>query len=695
MRSTKCVLCLLVCLGSSPTRALAQPAAAESGSRSDGVLLELLTTLFDRTASSEARRKALTSSALSDPRAKAPLIFLLADPDPLVRAGAATALGRFVSDPHVEQTLGDVATRTFEPPYVRIAALDSMLSGSDAIAGPLQRIYADEETDISVRTAAKKILAFRFPALLLAGAADEMVDRRGRLSLVVGSAALGSYGMAAIGGLGRNDAGVTIGAFGGALVGAGTAFLLTRSGEMSLTQAGWAFSGGAWGAGLGMLAAGTLDRDPSQRLVLALGLLGESAALAATAVTRKTMPFDGGDVLTINLGGLVAADLAIGALAFDEGSDRRKGRLVVLGAAAGGLMAGALGTRKLRFMGGDAAMTLEGAYEGAWAGGLSASAFGARSSRTSGAIALGAGLGFIGGAALAQVTDYQTRDAPFIFVLGTYGKVLGVSLPMLADGNDERLAAGALIGSVVSVAAAHLVAPRRNLGNSAPSFVAFGTALGLWHGIALGEASSRLTSRQRGGAALLGASAAGLGAMPLSTWLQPTTYDTAALAGGAFWGTWFSAWGRALAGGDHGNDMRLQLAAGDAGMAVSGLLISPVVAVDPRRMGVANLGGLAGAAIGSLAVALASKDRDAVITGNLAGSGAGLIFGSILAANLRFSPPRPETAARNDSSAWRRALARLPAPQLVPLVLPPQNSPDGRGATVFGMGLFFANGGAR
>ncbi len=674
------VLALLAAPVAVAQSADAVPPAADS-------LVDVLATLFNRAAPAEARRAALLSVALADPRAKAPLIFLLTDADIDVRAGAVKALGRFVADHQVETAVIERLERRSEARVVRLAAIATLAQASDAVAEPLYRVYTDEDSDLPIRSAARDVLSSRFPAFLAGRAASEVVDRSGRALLIAGSAALGSYGMAAVGGLGRNDAGITIGAFGGALVGAGTAFFLTRTGEVTPAESRWVLSGGAWGAGFGMLAAGAAQQNPATRLVLALGLLGESTGVLATAITRRTMPFGAGDVVTIDLAGLAAIELALGGLQFgSRGGDPRLVPGVVLAAGASGVLAGALITRKLHFSDGDVVLTGEAAYEGAWAGWLLARASGATADHRSGALQLGLGLGFVGGAALAQVTDYRPADSVFTLMLGSYGKVLGASVPMLAEARDERVAAGALAGSVAAVAAGYLVAPKVTMAPGGASFVAFSTALGLWHGLALSASSSGVSDRRAGGATLLGASAGGLLAMPIAATLSPTTYTTAALAGGSFWGSWFSAWGVALSDMTEKNGLRLTLAAGDVGLAASGLLVSPVVALDPRRMGIANLGGLAGAAVGSMIVALASKDRNAVITGNLAGSAAGLVFGSILAANLDLKPLDPQTAHNGGSS--RGALSALSRAQVVPLVLANQASSGGSGAPAFGLGLF-------
>jgi hypothetical protein len=189
----------------------------------------------------------------------------------------------------------------------------------------------------------------------------------------------------------------------------------------------------------------------------------------------------------------------------------------------------------------------------------------------------------------------------------------------------------------------------------------------------------------------LGAALGAAVAMPLAQVMSPTSTQVLALTGGAFWGTWFAAWSVALTEVAEPTGLRLTLAASDVGLATAALLVSPLLNVDARRIGVANLGGLAGAGLASLAAALATRNNDAVITANLIGSGAGLIGGAILASSLTLSPvpaaaaASPRVAAR---STWGQLMAGVAPPQLVPLIVP--DHLRGGGATTMGMGLAFA-----
>src|SRR5262245_40825950 len=96
----------------------APPPASASGD-----LASALITLFDPFATTAQRRLGFESPALRDRRAIPPLVFLLSDLDPDMRAAAAHALAAFDGDPRVEQALIARARARHEDLRVRIAAV--------------------------------------------------------------------------------------------------------------------------------------------------------------------------------------------------------------------------------------------------------------------------------------------------------------------------------------------------------------------------------------------------------------------------------------------------------------------------------------------------------------------------------------------------------------------------------------------
>lgn len=668
-----------------PGGATATPDATIAPSpASDAAIVRVLATIFSRWSLPATRIAAASDPVLLDPRAVAPLVYLLRDPEPAMRVTAARMLGRMPTSPpldsRVERALIYQSQITTETVEVRVASIEALRSlGGDDSGQALRQIYISRTEPEAVRTAARAALAARWPDQLAALPPAEL-DRSGRQGLMGGSMLLGSYTLGAVGALGKNDAGTVIGVLGGAVTGGVTAAYLTRSGEITKAQAGWMVSAGTWGAVLGMTTAASIQRDPDHRFVLSLGLIGEGTAFATAFATRKNLRYSAADVAEINAAGVLAVDLAIGGLLLaPQQDDDRVGFGVTTAAAVAGLAAGLGLAGDMRFTDRDGTMIALAAYEGTILGALAPGAWFSpvADDRYYGAgVLLGGGLAIGGAAVAAQYLEVPARHSGMMWLFGSYGKLLGYSVPLLtkAEGtpHDQR---GVFLGSIAGLATGAAVASELDdMEAGDAGLVALGTTLGAWHGLGLAIAADE-SDRRLGGWFTLGTSAGGLGAIGLSRAMKLDTKDVQALAGGFFWGTWFSAWTAVLRDVDEAPALRLTIAAGDAGLAIGGLLVSPVLDIDPRKVGLAYLGGLSGSAFASLAVALATRDNDKLIGANLIGSAAGLGIGAVIASNWKFSPRTPRrSSAPTPPAAGGLSLS---APLLSPIVMA---APPGSGA---------------
>lgn len=649
----------------------------------DRALAEALAMAFDPWLSSGQRTKAIASAAMSDLRATGALVYLLRDADSEIRAAAAAALKPFASVFRVTHALSDILNSRYQPDAVRIQAALSLAAGASGAGVVLGDVYRDDEQPLAVREAARVSLEASFPEQLARKRDTELVDRKGRTTLILGSAVLGSFALSAIGSLGENQAGIGIGAVGGLFLGGATAYLLTRRGEITQAQSTWMVSAGLWGAFLSTVGVSVAVDEPSPRLALGVGLVGESLAFGAAYLTRKTMGYSSGDVAIMNFGGLLGMELAGASLLLAPDRDNpRLGVGIVLGAGALGLGAGAAIAPHLSFSLGDTIMTAETTLEGVFLGNWIGRALSLSSRHETAATLFGLGLGFVGGSAMSQYLELSISDVSYVLVAGLYGKMLGASIPMLADSSDEMFAVGIGTGSVLALGAAYATTDRVEFSNSAPLFVGLSTAFGWWHGFALGESTDGLSSQQSNGALFLGAALGGLAAAPIDLFVHPTNAEVFALTGGVFWGTWFSAWGAALGDASRSTRLRVSLLAGDVGLVASAIAVSPIGGVDPRAMGVANLAGLAGSGIASLAAALVTTNDDTVIVANLVGSGLGFIAGAIVAASMDFEPIVSDSADGKPASRGKRSTETTSV--IYPLLIPADNSNP---ATAMGIGL--------
>jgi len=674
---------------------VAAPDAVPPALPSAPELVRVLGTIFSRWSLPATRIAAAQDPVLLDPRAVAPMVYLLRDADPAMRATAARMLGKMPQlpplDPRVERALiwqSQISNETVE---VRVAAIEALrvIGGPDS--GPaLREIYILQKEPEAVRNAAHAALAARWPDQL-AALPPAALDRSGRQALIGGATLLGSYTLGAVGALGQNEAGTVIGVIGGAVTGGVTAAYLTRSGEITKAQAGWMVSAGTWGAALGMTTAAAIQRDPDHRFVLSLGLIGEGVAFGTAYATRKSLRYSASDVGEINAAGVLAVDLAIGGLLLaPEHDDQRVAFGVTTAAAVAGLATGLAVAPDMHYTEKDGTLIALAAYEGTFLGALAPSAWASPvdDERTHVAgVLLGGGLAIGGTAVAAQYLEVPQRHTGMMWLFGSYGKLLGYSVPLLTleDGTpgDYR---GVFLGSIAGLGAgAALASQLDDMEAGDAGLVALGTGLGAWHGLGLALAADQ-SDRRVGGWFTLGTSVGGLGAMALSRAVKLDTKDVQALAGGFFWGTWFSAWTAALRDIDAEPAVRLTIAAGDAGLAIGGLLVSPAVDIDPRKVGLAYLGGLVGSAIASLGVALATRDNDKLIGANLIGSAAGLVVGAVVANNWNFSPRTPRRSSAPVAPASPGI--SLSAPLFSPIVMA---APPGSNAMPgFGLAAIFA-----
>src|SRR5262245_39014347 len=181
----------------------AQEAAPPSASSAvDADLVAALVTLFDPFVPASERGRGFESPALRDPRAIAPLVFLLADADPRMRTAAARALGAFAADPRVERALLLKLGSRYEDVNVRIAAVESLAPhGGPAVGEALFAVFTNTDEPPMLRDAVRRVLDARYPELARRSTAAA-VDRSGRNLLTAGSAVLGSFALASVGALG-------------------------------------------------------------------------------------------------------------------------------------------------------------------------------------------------------------------------------------------------------------------------------------------------------------------------------------------------------------------------------------------------------------------------------------------------------------------------------------------------------------
>jgi hypothetical protein len=480
----------------------------------------------------------------------------------------------------------------------------------------------------------------------------------GELQLAVGAAMLGGAGLHLVGRLSSSGTVQNLGLLSGVAYGGAMGNLIGQ--RTTPGQGAFMTTGIGWGLATGMLAgAAVLPQHADSRLVELSGLAGGIGGLVATGLLWDDQ-VRMGDVTLINLAGLTGSALAGGGvlLATPTG-DVRPALGILAGGSVAGLVAGGLLAPQLTFSAGDRGLAALFAAHGAVAGvtipGIVTPVQVSGTDRLAGFL-LGTAGGLIGGSALAQATEYASPDVGVMFTTDFLGTLGGLGAGLLASrNNDASIApnAGALLGGALGLSVAAAMARELSFSKGDLLLSAGLSGLGLWQGIGLSVGLSG-TGTQVGGAALLGVGAFGLAGMAISQEVDVPATAVAAASTGLLWGAWLSAFATGLVPDMRTRDrMLIVLGASDAGLALSAILVSPLVGVSPVKIGVASLGGLAGAVFGTLGTALATSDTNTLIIANLTGTSLGLVGGAVVASvlDLGGSPETPHGAAGSSASA--------------------------------------------
>ncbi len=432
-------------------------------------------------------------------------------------------------------------------------------------------------------------------------------------------------------------------------------------GSYLATGTGWSMGLGALGQ-LGSTNHATIER--TELVMLGAGLAGLTLAQLTWTPELKS-----GDVATIN--GFAVGGAALGGgliyLGEDDKSDQATAR-ILLATTAAGLVGGRLLTERLHFSSGDTSLLGLGLAQGTLTGAMLPGFFEEPDGKSTGAgMLLGSSLGTLATVGLTQVTEYTPAEVGRMAVIDLFGSMAGVGTVLLArqdqtSGRDVQR--GLLIGSLASLAASSQLTSRMEVSRGDAALVGLGSSWGAWQGLGLAiglEASDEV----KAGATLLGLGLGGLGGLGLSQKVDVTPGWVAAASSGSLWGGWLMssahlAWGELRA-----PDMLLVVAAGDVGLALSTLALSPLVGATPAQLGIMSLGGLGGGVIFTLGGGLFTRESRPLLQASFIGTSAGLIVGGIIASRINLEPD-PQSSARTLSggsagpSVWFRGLSSAP-----------------------------------
>ena len=344
---------------------------------------------------------------------------------------------------------------------------------------------------------------------------------------------------------------------------------------------------------------------------------------------------------------------------------------VLAAGATAGLVVGWNVGRKLQFSSGDQPLTAVLGAEGVLVGAFAPGIFRAETEDLDivGGMLVGGAVGVLTGAVLSQYTSLTPGEVGVGFGAGVFAGVGGFGLGLLSGPGTSlpsidkhaRFSArlqpghiGAIVGSLAGIVIGTAVAPQAHFSPGDGALITLSSSWGLWQGLGL-SVGLGLKDTTLSGGVLLGFGGGGIAGMLLSQALELSPATVAAASTGILWGTWFAAFGANLVEGlTFRPAMLVVVAGGDAGLALTSILLSPLVGARPAQLGVASLGGIAGAAAFTLGTALATNDGNALIVANLTGTAVGLVTGGVIASVFDIGvDPEPAAPGRSvEHGSW-------------------------------------------
>ncbi len=649
MRGTIAASWLMLALMWSSSAAAEQPPGLPSEASAVGVDTALLVAVLRALEGPEAGRpEALASPAfVADPRAVGALRYLaLHDRRPEVVSRAVAVLGG-VPAAAAALALRDALVGAEGSPPVQTAAAALSQHPSGQGGALLHAVAIDEAIDGDVRRLALDRLR-RDHAALLARLGEPQLGGSAMLA-TAGGAYFGGWALSSVGGFAGTSSADTIGWVAGAVVGAGTGYILGR--HVPLQRQTYYLSALAWGSWIGWQSADAVTNRPVDafgnrasdaevgltRTRAGLALVGELAGAGLAYLGADRLDFSNNDVLTTNvIAGATTLATWGGLSLLRSRNDRRPGVAGMLSGSLIGLVAGIAASPKLNFDGGDIALAGLLTAEGGYFGGFLSARF-AKSRPAEAGMGLGAGVGALTGLVLAQSASLSPGDVGQLLLFSSYGKALGAGLAMLGDATEDTTNLVHLAGGAAGLLAGAALSSDTDYEGGDYAMVPVATALGLWHGAWLGTLASDLGVMRKdgkvvGGMALAGGALLGAGGAAFAQHTKFSTGDVVLGSAGAMWGAWFAGWSLVL-GGEVSESGRATafLVGSDAGLAATAILTSDLVGLDQRVLAGANFGGVAGAGLGALLTAMFTSNSDSIIRANLAGSALGLLAGGAIA----------------------------------------------------------------
>ncbi len=658
--------------------ALAEAAsAAGEGSEELQALLEGAATLLDDRQALADREAA--AQALADAGDERAIPFLRAaamSRHPGLQLSALRAMQSF-SPEEAASLNAAVATGGFGPRLQEEAISLLQAQQHPEAALRLWAIAGDETGGSRLRAEALDALRESYPEFL-AEKGDPQGVRGifGSMAATAANGVAGGFALHSVGVWGKTEAGEVIGGVGGSVIGVGTGALYAIQNPVSNGQGLYYASGIATGLTAGTLAglalSGEQYGEDRRNLEAALRLAGLGAGGWYTFKNLDRNP-SVSDVLEMDGATYLGAQLAVGIADlvrdhkypediwqdyaehtdeereayYQEGFEADHWDTGVDSAVALAGMAAGMGVgHKLvkdwnptpADIGVAGVLGVEGALVGAM---LPKVLYGEDGwDRMEGTARTAIHAAAVGGLAYGHHHGVEARHAG----IGAYGLVmgnfLGQGIAMLSnpenDNEDRVILGGTLIGGLVGTPLAIRAADHTEWHAGDVSMIGVGLGLAAWESAALAYVADEkwdlyADSIQVAGTIETAISGAGLGLAVLAHRIDPDPANMLFLGTSVAWGAYYGALlPIALETDSTTPDYVLTiLATSDLALAAGAFAVSDKGFLNATDTLLPQLGGVAGATLGSLAVSMGTEDGAAVATGALAGSTVGIVGGAL------------------------------------------------------------------
>ncbi len=570
-----------------------------------------------------------------------------------VQSAAVEGLTRLGAVEELEWLVGH--GRPIHIAHEAVVALEGL--GTPEAGQALFWIATGEQAPRELRMAAQEALERSYPEILDEQGRPQASSSGGGITgAAIGNAILSGTALSTVGVLGQTDAGAGIGIYGGAGIGAGSAILYGLNNPVSTADGTRYASSVGWGLANGVVLGSAMfynDRGPAYDNRTALmRTVGVSLGAGQAWWAYQNNLTDVHNVWESNGAAWLGTGSALGlAIMATDGQAGDNGQALLFSASAGsitGLAAQAAIREHWDPAPPDIALASIVAFNGGWTAGWLP--YVARDpDPVQGRVLFGTHATAAIGLGAAHVLEPTWKQDAVMLWGSALGYSLGAGVPLLVGQDDETVVQAMLPMGLFGAGAGYAMGAGSEWSTGDKTMLGVGvpvlTLQALGYGVVLESKTTGFDDTQVPGLMLVGLGASGLGLSALSQRWDPSAGQMLFMGTGALWGAWYGVLTPVALDldGEAEDLLLITLLASDTGLIATGVG-TYALGIEPRSTVAPQIGGLAGATVGSLGVGLVNGGAQPVAAGAVIGSVLGFVGGSIVETRV-IEPRRAELEA--------------------------------------------------